>query len=91
MTIDGIFLLIASIKSCSLQVQINFPFDLTFDLSVSLQNCATSATLNSSQTCQCRYLVSKLEEVAPKEMRHEEKLAFWINVHNTLVMHVRFL
>ncbi|KAM3220220.1 hypothetical protein P3S67_019960 [Capsicum chacoense] len=34
-----------------------------------------------------RYLVSKLEEVSPKEMRHEEKLAFWINVHNALVMH----
>lgn len=36
---------------------------------------------------QFRYLVSKLEQVAPKEMRHEEKLAFWINVHNALVMH----
>ncbi|XP_059314135.1 uncharacterized protein LOC132064971 [Lycium ferocissimum] len=36
---------------------------------------------------QFRYLVTKLEEVAPKEMRHEEKLAFWINVHNALVMH----
>ncbi|CAN4107601.1 unnamed protein product [Withania somnifera] len=36
---------------------------------------------------QFRYLVSKLEEVSFKEMRHEEKLAFWINVHNVLVMH----
>ncbi|KAJ8572296.1 hypothetical protein K7X08_008807 [Anisodus acutangulus] len=34
-----------------------------------------------------RYLVTKLEEVAPREMKHEEKLAFWINAHNALVMH----
>lgn len=36
----------------------------------------------------CRSLVSRLEEVDPKKMKHEEKLAFWINVHNVLVMHV---
>nr|XP_016479610.1 PREDICTED: uncharacterized protein LOC107800872 isoform X2 [Nicotiana tabacum] len=34
-----------------------------------------------------RYLVSKLEEVDPRKLKHEEKLAFWINVHNALVMH----
>ncbi|XP_058214045.1 uncharacterized protein LOC131325673 isoform X2 [Rhododendron vialii] len=34
-----------------------------------------------------RSLVSRLEEVDPKKMKHEEKLAFWINVHNVLVMH----
>ncbi|XP_059296959.1 uncharacterized protein LOC132049976 [Lycium ferocissimum] len=34
-----------------------------------------------------RYLVSKLKEVDPRKMRHDEKLAFWINVHNALVMH----
>ncbi|KAK4377279.1 hypothetical protein RND71_003575 [Anisodus tanguticus] len=36
---------------------------------------------------QFRYLVSKLKEVDPRKMRHDEKLAFWINVHNALVMH----
>ncbi|XP_023639191.1 uncharacterized protein LOC17874991 isoform X2 [Capsella rubella] len=32
-------------------------------------------------------LISRLEEVDPRKLKHEEKLAFWINVHNALVMH----
>ncbi|GAU12967.1 hypothetical protein TSUD_191580, partial [Trifolium subterraneum] len=28
-----------------------------------------------------------VEEVDPGKLKHEEKLAFWINVHNALVMH----
>ncbi|OIT07176.1 PREDICTED: uncharacterized protein LOC109239908 [Nicotiana attenuata] len=36
---------------------------------------------------QFRYLVSKLEKVDPRKMKHGDKLAFWINVHNALVMH----
>lgn len=32
--------------------------------------------------------MSQLEEVNPRKMKHEEKLAFWINIHNALVMHV---
>lgn len=34
-----------------------------------------------------RSLVSRLEKVDFRRMKHEEKLAFWINVHNALVMH----
>ncbi|KAK4477077.1 hypothetical protein RD792_016284 [Penstemon davidsonii] len=34
-----------------------------------------------------RILVSRLEQVDPGKLKHEEKLAFWINVHNALVMH----
>ncbi|XP_057493867.1 uncharacterized protein LOC130779286 [Actinidia eriantha] len=34
-----------------------------------------------------RSLVFRLEEIDPEKMKHEEKLAFWINVHNALVMH----
>ncbi|XP_022962717.1 uncharacterized protein LOC111463123 isoform X4 [Cucurbita moschata] len=34
-----------------------------------------------------RSLISKLEEVDPRKLNHEEKLAFWINVHNSLMMH----
>ncbi|OMO92191.1 hypothetical protein COLO4_17797 [Corchorus olitorius] len=34
-----------------------------------------------------RLLVYQLEEVDVRRMKHEEKLAFWINVHNALVMH----
>ncbi|XP_057529227.1 uncharacterized protein LOC130807872 isoform X1 [Amaranthus tricolor] len=34
-----------------------------------------------------RSLISQLQEVDPRKLKHEEKLAFWINVHNALVMH----
>ncbi|KAK4752693.1 hypothetical protein SAY87_021491 [Trapa incisa] len=34
-----------------------------------------------------RSLVRCLEKVDPGKMRREEKLAFWINIHNALVMH----
>ena len=39
----------------------------------------------------CRSLICRLEEVDPRKLKHEEKLAFWINVHNALVMHVMTL
>lgn len=32
-------------------------------------------------------LVRRLEKVEPKKLKHEEKLAFWINVYNALMMH----
>ncbi|KAD2393266.1 hypothetical protein E3N88_40243 [Mikania micrantha] len=34
-----------------------------------------------------RTLVKKLENVDPTKMKREQKLAFWINIHNALVMH----
>ncbi|EOY15853.1 Electron transporter, putative isoform 1 [Theobroma cacao] len=34
-----------------------------------------------------RSLVRNLEKVDPRKMKREEKLAFWINIHNALVMH----
>ncbi|GFY93913.1 electron transporter, putative [Actinidia rufa] len=34
-----------------------------------------------------RSLICRLEEVDPRKMKREEKLAFWINIHNALVMH----
>ncbi|XP_051118128.1 uncharacterized protein LOC127242590 [Andrographis paniculata] len=34
-----------------------------------------------------RSLVKHLEKIDLKKMRREEKLAFWINIHNALVMH----
>ncbi|GFZ18628.1 electron transporter, putative [Actinidia rufa] len=37
---------------------------------------------------QCfRSLIHQLERVDPRKMKNEEKLAFWINIHNALVMH----
>ncbi|KAH7673984.1 hypothetical protein IHE45_08G041900 [Dioscorea alata] len=35
-----------------------------------------------------RSLIQQLETVNPSKMKHEEQLAFWINIHNALVMHV---
>ncbi|KAA8528850.1 hypothetical protein F0562_036205 [Nyssa sinensis] len=37
-----------------------------------------------------RSLVKSLEKVDPRKMKHEEKLAFWINIHNALVMHAAY-
>ncbi|KAI3840987.1 hypothetical protein MKX03_018218 [Papaver bracteatum] len=34
-----------------------------------------------------RSLVTRLEDIDLRKMKHEEKLAFWINIHNALVMH----
>ncbi|KAF9620205.1 hypothetical protein IFM89_010940 [Coptis chinensis] len=34
-----------------------------------------------------RSLVRQLEKVDLRKLKHKEKLAFWINIHNTLVMH----
>ncbi|WCJ30997.1 hypothetical protein M5689_012516 [Euphorbia peplus] len=34
-----------------------------------------------------RSLICRLEEVDPRRLKQEEKLAFWINIHNALVMH----
>ncbi|THF95587.1 hypothetical protein TEA_003718 [Camellia sinensis var. sinensis] len=33
-------------------------------------------------------LVKSLEKIDPRKMKREEKLAFWINIRNALVMHV---
>ncbi|CAL9145117.1 uncharacterized protein LOC104000224 isoform X1 [Musa acuminata AAA Group] len=34
-----------------------------------------------------RSLIRCLETMDPRKMEHEEQLAFWINIHNALVMH----
>ncbi|CAN1786026.1 hypothetical protein LINPERHAP1_LOCUS17092 [Linum perenne] len=34
-----------------------------------------------------RSLICRLEGVDPRKLKHGEKLAFWINVHNSLVKH----
>ncbi|KAK2411062.1 hypothetical protein QL285_046385 [Trifolium repens] len=49
------------------------------------ENQKLSDTVQLLQTY--RSLICQLEEVDPGKLKHEEKLAFWINVHNALVMH----
>lgn len=34
-----------------------------------------------------RLMVEKLEKVDPSQLKHNEKLAFWINIYNALLMH----
>ncbi|MCO5568200.1 hypothetical protein L7F22_021896 [Adiantum nelumboides] len=34
-----------------------------------------------------RYLVQELEKLNPGNLKHEEKLAFWLNIYNALMMH----
>jgi hypothetical protein len=36
----------------------------------------------------CRILAELLIDAELRDLRHEEKLAFWINVYNALLMHV---
>ncbi|KAG2317609.1 hypothetical protein Bca52824_020731 [Brassica carinata] len=51
--------------------------------------CRDSEKLNEVEPSlkHFRSLVNKLEGVNPRKLSHEEKLAFWINIHNSLVMH----
>ncbi|CAJ2679181.1 unnamed protein product [Trifolium pratense] len=51
--------------------------------------CTDSQKLKENEYMLRRFrsLVSRLQEINPRNMQHEEKLAFWINVHNALVMH----
>lgn len=34
-----------------------------------------------------RFLVQQLERLNPGKLKHEEKLAFWLNIYNALMMH----
>ncbi|XP_043712406.1 uncharacterized protein LOC122661145 isoform X2 [Telopea speciosissima] len=54
-----------------------------------LRICVDDDNFNYAATMlqKFRSLVERLEKVDPKEMNREEKLAFWINIHNSLVMH----
>ncbi|KAK9077297.1 hypothetical protein SSX86_005634 [Deinandra increscens subsp. villosa] len=51
--------------------------------------CKSTQKLSSVEHRQqnFRSLIFQLEQVDPRKLKHEEKLAFWINIHNALVMH----
>lgn len=53
-----------------------------------LGNCLWLSTSLKLKWFCCRSLVHRLEKVDPSRMKNDEKLAFWINIHNALVMHV---
>lgn len=54
-----------------------------------LKICLDDESYNYAATMlqKFRILVKRLEHLDLKKMRREEKLAFWINIHNALVMH----
>jgi hypothetical protein len=35
--------------------------------------------------------VEELARVDPSDLKHDEKLAFWINLYNALLMHVSLM
>jgi len=37
----------------------------------------------------CSGLAAQLEDVDPSLLAHHQRLAFWINIHNCLLLHVR--
>ncbi|KAL0334778.1 UNVERIFIED_CONTAM: hypothetical protein Sradi_4689700 [Sesamum radiatum] len=75
---------------CSLKVSIllhtHHPkFSGTFFTMVEVQGiCRESTRIHAVQDLLQSY---RLAQVDPGKLKHEEKLAFWINVHNALVMH----
>ncbi|KAL7085741.1 hypothetical protein ACP275_14G297900 [Erythranthe tilingii] len=66
--------------------QENGPYSATIEV---LKICLDNETYNYAAIMlqKFRSLVKSLEIVDPKKMRREQKLAFWINIHNALVMH----
>lgn len=38
-----------------------------------------------------RLILHQLDKVDPSKLKDDEKLAFWINVYNAIIMHVNFL
>ncbi|KAJ7524330.1 hypothetical protein O6H91_17G000900 [Diphasiastrum complanatum] len=41
----------------------------------------------SQALCNFRLMIIQLEKVDPGSLKHDEKLAFWINIYNALMMH----
>lgn len=37
-----------------------------------------------------RLILHQLDKVDPSKLKDDEKLAFWINVYNAIIMHVNF-
>ncbi|XP_047957781.1 uncharacterized protein LOC125203467 isoform X2 [Salvia hispanica] len=75
-------------QSCDLEIlkQENGPYAGMVQV---LKLCLDDESYNYAAVMLQRFrsLVKSLEIVEPMKMRHEEKLAFWINIHNALVMH----
>ncbi|CAB1184616.1 unnamed protein product [Spirodela intermedia] len=57
-----------------------------------LKLCVDGDKFNYAEAMLQRFksLIHRLEKVNPTKMEHEGKLAFWINVHNALVMHAAY-
>lgn len=64
----------------------NWELKVLFDLSLHRMKLLFDG-LGTDLSC-CRVLVQKLETVDIRTMSNKEKIAFWINIHNAMMMHV---
>ncbi|KAI3755546.1 hypothetical protein L1987_55349 [Smallanthus sonchifolius] len=71
---------------CEGSVEFSGPYFTTLEVQ---GFCKSTQRLSSVEHKQqnFRSLILQLEQVDPRKLKHEEKLAFWINIHNALVMH----
>ncbi|KAJ6336508.1 hypothetical protein OIU78_012994 [Salix suchowensis] len=62
------------------------PYDTMLEV---LKICLDDGSFNYAATMLKKFksLVQRLEKLDPRKLKREEKLAFWINIHNALVMH----
>ncbi|KAJ6708543.1 hypothetical protein OIU74_009787 [Salix koriyanagi] len=65
------------------------PYDTMLEV---LKICLDDGSFNYVATMlkKFRSLVQRLEKLDPRKLKREEKLAFWINIHNALVMHATY-
>lgn len=72
---------------CEGSVEFSGPYFTTLEVQGICKNTLRQSSVQHKHRI-FRSLVSQLEQIDPRKLKHEEKLAFWINVHNALVMHV---
>ena len=56
---------------------------------MSVPNHTTKYKVLTDAYLECRLLIEQLAEVNPVHLNDDARLAFWINLYNALLMHVR--
>ncbi|KAL8264569.1 hypothetical protein R6Q59_022699 [Mikania micrantha] len=71
---------------CEGSMEFSGPYFTTLEVQGFCKNTQRLSSVEQKQQ-NFRSLIFQLEQVDPRKLKHEEKLAFWINIHNALVMH----
>lgn len=66
------------------------PVERAIEIKIVLLGCFSSSYFMWRTALSCRVLVEQLANVNLKRLSCNEKLAFWINLYNALIMHVSF-